>query len=221
MKYMRFFQKSYGKVLLLLVIVFPVVVVLARPPKVYDRFNLTDIPLQIGDWTGKDLKVSERAYNMLSPDDLLMRQYVNSKGEVILLYVVVSMENREAFHPPELCYDGAGAQIYDKIVKYIRLSDNNDVFSNIQVNIMHLKNKDRDELILHWYLAGKKVVANFYLQQLYLVINQILLRDTPGAMIRVSTPLVKEDTKERGLERMKEFLKELTPHLRRQLFEVS
>ncbi|MFH1097170.1 MAG: exosortase C-terminal domain/associated protein EpsI [Candidatus Desantisbacteria bacterium] len=207
----------YWQVIILLVILLPIVILLSFPPKVHHDFNLAGMPLQIGDWIGQDIKMSERDYNMLSPDDLLMRQYINSKGESILLYIVVSVENRETFHPPELCYNGAGSQLFEERTEEIDLGGEKP-FSKIKAHVMHIKMKERDELVLNWYMAGTRVTANFYVHQLNFVLKQITNRNSPGAMIRVSTPLVKGDVIA-GLEREKHFLREIQPFLSQHLFE--
>ncbi|MFH1898209.1 MAG: exosortase C-terminal domain/associated protein EpsI [Candidatus Desantisbacteria bacterium] len=207
----------YWQVVILLAILLPIVIMLALPPKIHHNFNLAGIPLKIGDWVGQDMKISERDYNMLSPDDLLMRQYINSKGENILLYLVVSVENREAFHPPELCYGGAGAQLFEERTEEIDLGGEKP-FSKIKVHRMHIKIKESDELVLNWYMAGTMMAANFYLHQLNFVLKQIINHNSPGAMIRVSTSLIKGDVKA-GLEREKRFLREVQPFLSQHLFE--
>ncbi|PKP52255.1 MAG: EpsI family protein [Candidatus Altiarchaeales archaeon HGW-Altiarchaeales-3] len=165
--------QPYWQIVVLLVVLLPIVIMMALPPKVNHNFNLARMPLQIGDWSGQDIKISERDYNMLSPDDLLMRQYINSNGESILLYIVVSVENREAFHPPELCYDGAGSQLFEEKTEGIDMGGDKP-FAKINVHLMHIKMDNRDELVLNWYMAGTMVTANFYLHQLNFVLKQII-----------------------------------------------
>ena len=148
---------------------------------------------------------------------LIRADMYNSKGECILLYIVVSVENRETFHPPELCYDGAGSQLFEERTEEIDLGGEKP-FSKINSHVMHIKIRERDELVLNWYMAGKRVAANFYLHQLNFVLKQITNHNDPGAMIRVSTPLAKGDVAA-GLEREKKFLKELSPFLSQHLFE--
>lgn len=210
-------QQPYWQIVILLIVLLPIVMVLSIPSKVHKDFNLAGIPLQIGDWKGEDIEVPKRAYDMLSPDDLLMRQYTNPKGESVLLYVVVSVENRETFHPPELCYDGAGSQFFEERTEEIDLGGKKP-FSKIKAHLMHIIIKDREELVINWYMAGTMVASNFYLHQLNFVLKQIIDHSSPGAMIRVSTPLIKGDV-EAGLEREKRFLKELSPFLSQHLFE--
>ncbi|MBI4707315.1 MAG: EpsI family protein [Candidatus Omnitrophica bacterium] len=210
-------RQPYWQIVILLVVLLPIVMVLAIPSKVNKDFNLAAIPLKIGDWVGQDIEVPQREYDMLSPDDLLMRQYTNPKGESILLYIVVSIENREAFHPPELCYDGAGSQLFEEKTEGINLGGKKP-FSEIKAHVMYIKAKDRDELVLNWYIADTMVADNFYLHQLNFVLKQIINHNSPGAMLRVSTPLVKGDMVS-GMEREKRFLRELSPFLSQHLFE--
>ncbi|MEK7274657.1 MAG: exosortase-associated EpsI family protein, partial [Candidatus Desantisbacteria bacterium] len=91
-------------------------------------------------------------------------------------------------------------------------------FSKIKAHVMHIKIKERDELVLNWYMAGTMVADNFYLHQLNFVIKQIISHNDPAAMIRVSTPLVKGDITS-GMEKEKRFLRELSPFLSQHLFE--
>ena len=72
--------------------------------------TLAGLPIQIGDWIGRDIPMGERIREATDTDDLLSRQYVRpSSGEVVHLYVAYGARARDlAPHRPEVCYRAAG-----------------------------------------------------------------------------------------------------------------
>ena len=73
--------------------------------------DLNTIPLQVGEWSGRDIKIDKRTIEILETEDVMMREYTNRKGESVYLTIVYSGAKRGAFHPPEVCYTGDGSRL--------------------------------------------------------------------------------------------------------------
>lgn len=168
----------------------------------HDKVNVGVFPYRVGDWEGKDIEVSESDYRILETRNLVLRQYVNPSNESLLLFIVYSETNRAVFHPPEVCLIGSGSTIVDKRVEKIGVGR-----YSFSTNKLYLeKNKSYKEMVLYCYKAGNLYAENFYLQQIYLAINQIFGRRIPGATIRVSMQM--GESENATLATLKSFLAE-------------
>ncbi|MBU3933312.1 MAG: EpsI family protein, partial [Candidatus Omnitrophica bacterium] len=83
--------------------------------------RLGDIPLELGEWQGKDISISERTYEILETKDVLIREYTGARGEKVVLVIVYSGVNRGSFHPPEICYLGGGRTLLNKGLERIEI----------------------------------------------------------------------------------------------------
>jgi EpsI family protein len=81
---------------------------LAQPVKL--PTPLKAFPMQVGDWQGRDVEMSEAVKKIAGNDDYISRAYVNSKtGQTVYLYVAFSGRPRNMRgHRPQVCYKGAG-----------------------------------------------------------------------------------------------------------------
>jgi len=163
--------------------------------------KLSDFPLEIGQWRGSDITLSERTYEILETKNVLVREYTNPEGESIALAIVHSAHDRATFHPPEICYVGAGVELLDKTVESINL--NNSL--SIKANKLVMKDKGGLQLAWYWFTASSNTTHNYYLQQLYIVWNGLLRHNQSGKLIRVSTRVSGNDILEADT-RVKDFI---------------
>lgn len=143
------------------------------------RVKVADFPTAIGEWTGADMPLSERDYQILETRNLFVRDYKNPKGESVYLYVVYSEDNRKASHPPEVCYMGSGVTIVDKSPI--------EITNSIRATKMIVEKADSRQLVVYWYKAGSLNTDKYLRQQIKIVIDRLLGKRTSGALIRVST----------------------------------
>ncbi len=204
-------------VIFLLILTFLCVISLSSPVKESKRERLKGFPIEIGSWRMvKELPTDDLTYKILETKAILSRIYANPSGEIIYLSIVYSDSNTEAFHPPEVCLRGAGLQLIDQGIERI-LTDT----AELRVKRLYGKSKtESDELFFFWYTAKRRTTPNYYLQQLYLGWDKLIHRGFEGGLLKVSTPINKEN-EDKALERSKAFIKELLPHLRGYLWEDS
>jgi EpsI family protein len=71
---------------------------------------LAQFPMQVGDWQGRDVEMSEAVKKIAGNDDYISRAYVNGRtGQAVYLYVAFSGRPRNMQgHRPQVCYKGAG-----------------------------------------------------------------------------------------------------------------
>jgi EpsI family protein len=169
--------------------------------------DLSSIPLEVGDWKGKDIGISKRDMEILETDDVLMREYENSAGYKVYLLIVYSGNNRDAFHPPELCYLGEGTALLDKSSQVFEIGDKG---ATINANKLFMKDKYGKELAWYWFTIGSRVVSSFYEQQVSYTMDELRGVKTGGSLVRVSTRVTGDDVK-KSEDYSKDFIKKIAP----------
>ncbi len=169
----------------------------------HDKLDINKFPVEIGDWKGRSLEVTEQEYKILETRNLINREYVNASGERIVLFIIYSETNRSVFHPPEVCLIGSGITIVNKQPERVGSYKN-----SFLTNRLFLEKGGRKEMILYSYKCGNLYTDNFYLQQTYLIVNQVFGRRVPGATIRISAPVGRGES--RTLAMLKGFLLKTT-----------
>ena len=72
--------------------------------------SLSAFPVEIGDWTGKDVPIAENIQRVAGNDDFLNRLYINkSKNQWVNVYLAYSARPRTMLgHRPQVCYVAGG-----------------------------------------------------------------------------------------------------------------
>lgn len=169
-----------------------------------DAVKVADFPMVIGDWQGKDIELSERDYQFLETKNLIIREYKNAKGESVYLYIIYSEVNRRALHPPEICYTGGGATIFDKTVVPIT--------NSIKANKFIIQSKEMYDLVVYWFKSANLSTYSYLKQQLKVVSDLLLRKKTSSVLIRVSTN-IRDNSQEAALSLIKSFCQQIEPLL--------
>jgi len=86
---------------------------------------LERLPLQIGDWMGREVPLDEAIVRATDTDAHVNRSYSrNNASQYISLYIASGVKARDLMpHRPEVCFTGAGWTLIDKRSKELPLSD--------------------------------------------------------------------------------------------------
>ena len=86
---------------------------------------LERLPLQIGDWMGREVPLDEAIVRATDTDAHINRSYSrNNASQYISLYIASGVKARDLMpHRPEVCYTGAGWTLIDKRSMELPLSD--------------------------------------------------------------------------------------------------
>lgn len=171
------------------------------------KIDFQRIPLQVGEWQGKDLKIPQMVYDILETKDVFSRQYQDKKGDTINLTFVYTEDNPDSIHPPEICYLGGGVEIKDKYVESIPLSNS----AYLSVNVIKMQSSQGTIKAWYWFVVGKRFVSNYYLQQAYLIFNSLRGKKMEGALIRVSVNGASPDLEKKA----KLFIQKVVPELKK------
>jgi EpsI family protein len=145
---------------------------------------IESFPKVIGDWVAQDALFSNQASEISDPNNFIMRFYVNSKGEVVNLFISYSQSDRKASIPPIISLQGKDATIVEKNV--IKLS------GSVKAIKLIIETDTSRESAVYWYKVGSLNTHSFLKQQFEMVVDRIRGRKSSVAVIRVLTPLKDE-----------------------------
>jgi EpsI family protein len=91
--------------------------------------TLSRLPLQIGEWHGKDVPLDQAIVKRTRTDDHVSRQYLRDGGrDTVWLFVAYGVRARDLEpHHPEVCYPSAGWTLVDTQDETLKLSAGKDV----------------------------------------------------------------------------------------------
>lgn len=162
--------------------------------------HLADVvPAVFGDW--KELQdaaapidprseaTAERS--MRSPyDDVLMRTYGNSRGDVVLLALAYGRNQQQEvkIHRPELCYTSQGFNVLDRSAADIALnmSSSGTRTNDIRGARMLVSSPDRIEAISYWIRIGDIYSESAWATRYYIFTEGLKGRRVDGMLVRVS-----------------------------------
>lgn len=173
-----------------------------RPEDKAEKTRLLSLPMEIGEWQGKDIPLDDRTYKILETRNLIMREYKNTAlSQIVYLYIVASDVNRRVAHPPEVCYTGDGDVLLDKTQKD---------YGFLKVNSFVSRKNGSESLIFYWFKAGDKFTTSYLTQQAKSAVNQMMGKNSANALIRVSTDIINGD-KEKASQLLQEFSRKIIP----------
>jgi EpsI family protein len=153
------------------------------------------VPATFGDW--RELKnaaapVDPRTQeaderSMRSPyDDVLMRAYGNSHGDIVLLALAYGRNQQQEvkIHRPELCYTSQGFDVLNRSTADISLSDSRR--SEVRGARMLVRSPDRVEAISYWIRIGDIYSENAWTTRYYIFKEGLKGRRVDGMLVRVS-----------------------------------
>jgi len=187
---------------------------LAAADLVPNASMLEALPFQIGAWRGRDLgRFDPDTEAILQADSYVMRRYERN-GVPVDLFVAYYATQRSGhtIHSPLNCLPGTGWEWVDTRRQLISLGPEREVVINANVA---RKNGQRD-LVYYWYQSHGRAVASEYRNRLLLVQDSLTLHRSDGALVRVTAPVVADNT---SAAEVTAFIRALYPILTRYLPE--
>jgi EpsI family protein len=150
------------------------------------------IPVQFGDWqevpfTGDQIdpgKGTADEPNMDRPyDDLLMRAYGNSRGDVVLLAVAYGRNQRQEvkIHRPDVCYTAQGFQLVERSPVSLPVSG-----AAIHGMRMLVKAPGRTEAVSYWIRIGEVFTENAWSIRYHIFKQGLAGKAVDGVLVRAS-----------------------------------
>lgn len=177
------------------------------------RAELKTFPYQVGSRSGVDLPITEEVREILGPGDFLDRSYSSADGSFVELFIAYfpSQRTGDTIHSPKHCLPGSGWVPVEAGHLTIPGADHRP----ISINRYVIAKGERQQLVLYWYQAHNRVIANEYWAKWYLIYDSIQLDRSDGALVRIMSPRAGHEGMEAVQHRALDFSGEILPLLDR------
>lgn len=148
--------------------------------------SLSSFPLSLGEWQGKDLRMSPAELEVLGPGDFLSRNYFDPSqrhGANLFIAFFPSQRQGDTIHSPKNCLPGAGWIPVESTSIWIDGQNG----SRIEVNRYLVERGSDRAVVLYWYQAHGHVTPSEYKAKYHLVADAIAMNRSDGALIRITT----------------------------------
>ena len=142
------------------------------------------IPLQIGEWLGKDTPPDEDTYRILETKNILSRLYRNPSGETVDLLLVSSNKDRRVAHPPEVCYSSSHYTLTDSQERSTTVGGKKLLVK--EFTAQDQRNANHQEKVLYLYKVGDQFTTNYYAQQFRFALDRFARKNSQVLLIRLS-----------------------------------
>ena len=147
------------------------------------------IPSQFGDWKEVSFAADQidpgkgtvDEPNMDRPyDDVLMRAYGNSQGEIVLLAVAYGRNQRQEvkIHRPDVCYTAQGFELVERSSSALPF--------NVQGTRMLVKAPGRTEAVSYWIRIGDVFTENPWAIRYHILKQGLAGKAVDGVLVRAS-----------------------------------
>lgn len=164
---------------------------------------LASLPLQFDGWKGADLPFAPHALVVLGPGEFLQREYRQSEGSSYVDVYIAHRANQQALehHVPTECLLGSGWSVADSGTADFSVSGQPGFTANRYVVT---KGAER-QLVLFWFWAHGRGVANLNQADFYLTLDSLRLNRNDSMLVRVNTPLRPGETADAAQQRLLAF----------------
>lgn len=152
------------------------------------RQSLDMFPSQLGTWSEvRDGRLSPGIAEVLKADDYVSRTYRSLSGVEASLFVAYFRMQRagETMHSPKNCLAGGGWQpvVNDRIAADLGTGKPETI------NRYLLERAGSRMLVLYWYQAHGRIIADEYRGKFFLVWDAIRQHRRDGAIVRITVPM--------------------------------
>jgi EpsI family protein len=204
-------------VLLLLLAAFTTLHLRASVDRVPPSEPLYLLSQTIDHWSSQDIPITQDTLTILGDGRFLNRMYTDSKPDGQLAAPPVSLfigyfptqRTGQSIHSPQNCLPGAGWTFASSGKTYLHSSKLNDY----PVGLYVITNGTNKQVVLYWYLAHGRSIANDYAAKAYMMADAIRYNRTDGALVRLVTPLDPNESLATAQTRVVTFADRLVPML--------
>jgi len=163
------------------------------------KASLVDYPTQLGEWSAVHDRIDKLMAEKLGFTDYVMLNYVNRESRPINFYVAYYASQRKGLspHSPKVCIPGGGWEIADFRRSHI---------DSIPVNRALIRKGTQDQIVYYWFEERGLAVANEYVKKWMLFKDALLLNRTDGSLVRVTTPVLSNETMDQADQRARSFI---------------
>jgi EpsI family protein len=157
-----------------------------------------------------EAQITDDVQAVLRADDYVLRRYESPNGKMLDVFIAYYEYQRagESMHSPKNCLPGSGwTPLLNDYVSLGKLPNGKAALANRYV----IEKDGHREVVIYWYQANGRVIANEYLGKLYLVADALRTGRRDGAILRVTAPVERGESIEAVTDRALEFTRHLLP----------
>jgi EpsI family protein len=178
---------------------------------------LSELPETIGSWTATDIPLDPEALQILGKGIFLNRIYqstsrsMNAPPETVGLFIGYFPTQRtgQSIHSPQNCLPGAGWVFESSGLAEIPVPNG----KNLRVGEYVISNGAEKAEVLYWYRSHGRSISNDYMAKIYTMADSVRYNRTDAALIRVITPIQKNESRDDAHKRAVVFAEKMAPLL--------
>ena len=179
------------------------------------RAPLSSLPKNLGEWVGQDISIDQQTLEILGNGEFLNRNFVKpgepQKWIDLLIAYYASQKAGDTSHTPNHCLLGAGWVPVKREIVQLPRGDGRSFPANRAVWVTS-KAGER-YLVIYWFQAHDRVVASEYLSKYYLVADSLRMNRSDGALVRLITPMSRQESADDAEARLLGFGSQFIPTL--------
>ncbi|HOA75808.1 MAG TPA: EpsI family protein [Phycisphaerae bacterium] len=123
---------------------------------------LSDLPLNVGEWKGTELQMSQRVLEVAGCDDYIYRRYTDdaSRRQIDLYVAYAARPAKMLGHRPEVCYPTHG-WTPGEVRKESLTLDDGTTFEYLIRTVSHGERPNEKMVVLNYYILEGRIVTNW------------------------------------------------------------
>jgi len=185
-----------------------------REERVPAHVSLTQFPLTIGEWRGRERAIDQDQLDVLKLTDYTMIEYSNAESASPIEFYVAYYESQRkgnSAHSPRACLPGSGWR-FDEF-NQVSLPNIQADGASVPVNRVLMSMGEDRLLVYYWFMQRGRNVTSEYAAKWYIFWDSVTKQRTDGALVRVITPVAKGSDVAEADERLTAFLRKAHPAL--------
>jgi EpsI family protein len=101
-----------------------------------------------------------------------------------------------------------------QITRFERTSFTSDAHQlSFPINRALIERNSTKQVVYYWFVQRGRIIANEYVSKWFLFADAILENRSDGALVRVTTPVYRDENEKTADNRLRSFIQELQPRL--------
>jgi exosortase D (VPLPA-CTERM-specific) len=186
-------------------------------PNAIERLSFAAFPREIGDWrqNGSARQLAPDIEAVLKADDYRSAEFVHPQaGTGVELFMAwYADQTNGGVHSPEVCLPGGGWEI--AWLERADISPQLDIPSNYNVNRAIIQKGESRLMVLYWFQQRERRIAWDIAAKFWLMVDGITTGRTDGGLVRLTTPILTDETDAQAEARLFDMLSALRHELPR------
>ena len=182
--------------------------------KIPAKKNLAQFPLKIDKWTAdRHQKMAQKFLNVLDLSEYVIMDYLNPEGKRINFYVAYyeSQSKGASIHSPATCLPGSGWSFNQSGT--VKITGVPGRYGTYEVNRAVMRFGNNIQITYYWFPARGRILHNAYQLKIYNFWDSLTQQRTDGALVRLITPVYKDEKVGDAETRLQNFVRDVAPVL--------